>query len=133
MKPAWAIPLLVVAMLAPGAASVAAAEPQPTTAVAKLSWTDSDEDVDFFSGRLASPDNRCKRNRQLRLYRKVSGPDPLVKRGRSLNFSAGEFIIEVEDPGSGEYYVKVRPKQVGQATCQPAKSGVLFITDLEGV
>jgi hypothetical protein len=128
-----AIPLLAVALVAAGAASVAAAEQEVTTAVAKLSWTDSDGDFDFFDGKLASPDDRCKRNRQLRLYRRESGRDPLVERGRSLNFSAGEFIIEIEDPGSGDYYVKVRPKEVGNITCRRTKSGVLSITDLEGV
>lgn len=112
-------------MCASTAAAGAAIDTFPT-----LSWTDNDNGTDFFDGELQSAKAKCERDRRVTLFRKAHGGAEKVKRVTSED---GSFVIEIEDPGSGRYYVEVKRKRLASFTCDEAQTGKLTVTDLEGV
>ena len=123
MSRIWAIAALVCGVTAPGAA---AAETVPTD-ISSFSWTDADGSTDFFDGAIASQKATCVKRRRVVLYRKEAGPDARIAGGKTNRH--GVFRIEREDPGSGRYWAKVKIRR----SCEGAETGLLSVTDLEGV
>ena len=98
---------------------------------ATLSWTDEDGGVDHFDGALESEKRKCEKRRRVVLFRRVQGEDEKVERAESNR--EGSFLLEHEDPGSGRYFVKVNQERRGATLCGAVRTGLLEITDLEGV
>ena len=114
-----------------GAVSPATAGDTVSTSVASFSWTDADGYIDYFDGKVDSPKAKCAKHRRMVLYRKNPGPDP--RNAASNTDRKGRFRLEIEDPGSGRYWVKAKRKSRDGFTCELAESGLLSVTDLSGV
>lgn len=118
------------ALCALGVAPAAAGEPA-TTSVSSFSWSDEEAGTDFFDGAISSAETKCLKGRRVTLNRKEGGGHQRLKRVRTDG--DGEFLIEREDPGSGEYYVVVKRKQLEGVTCRTARTGSLIVSDLPDV
>jgi hypothetical protein len=125
--------LIIAALICVAAAAASSArggEPSVDT-FATFSWTDSDGDTDYFDGQLDSPKEKCVKRRRLVLLRRAQGDEVKVLRGKSDR--RGAFRLEREDPGSGRYFLQIKPDRRGETECGGGLSGPLEVTDLEGV
>jgi hypothetical protein len=130
-KRAVAAAVAAVCLTGLGAVPLAMAGDTVATSVESFSWTDADGDTDHFDGRISSDEKQCVKDRRVSLYRKESGRDPKI--AGATTDRHGEFAVEREDPGSGRYYLKVKRAEVGAITCKRAQTGLLQVTDLDGV
>ena len=76
------------------------------------------------TGTVRSPKDACEPKRALRIFYKQPGPDHLSGKGKSGPH--GDWEIEIFFVNPGEYYAKVKPKEIGSPghkyTCQGALS-----------
>jgi hypothetical protein len=68
-----------------------------------------------FSGRLASPQQKCLKGRDVKLFRKHSGEKDKV--GKDTSDSKGKFSIKLGGfpPKDGKYFAKAQEKRFGSS------------------
>jgi hypothetical protein len=69
---------------------------------------------DFFSGTINSAEAACVSQREVAVFRVRGDRETPDKRiGVGLSDKDGKWILFKEDPGSGKYYAKLKPLDVG--------------------
>jgi hypothetical protein len=79
-----------------------------------------------FRGRVTSPKPTCKPMRTIKVFRKTPGPDELITTdgtNTAGRWSTGPIVILLEQ----RYYAKVTPAEIAAGTCEPARSGTIFV------
>jgi hypothetical protein len=124
--------LVVVGITGLSVAVAPAGVSQFPTVFDKFKFKDDGDSKPQFSGKIASPEGKCVKRRDVKLFRKKDGNTKKV--GSDDTDGNGKFKVKLSDgpPKSGKYYAEVEKKRFGQSgdktTCKPTKSGKVEIS-----
>jgi hypothetical protein len=124
--------LIAVGLVALAGGVASAGVSQFPTVFDKFKYKNTSGDPPVFSGKIASPEDRCVKGRDVKLFRKRNGDSKKV--GKDSTDSKGKFKIKLDGdpPKNGKYYAEVEKKKFGQSgdktTCKPTKSGKVEIS-----
>jgi hypothetical protein len=124
--------LIVVGLVALAGGVASAGVSQFPTVFDKFKYKNDGNSKPEFSGKIASPEDKCVKGRDVKLFRKKNGDSKKI--GKDSSDGKGKFKIKLDDdpPKSGKYYAEVEQKKFGQSgdktTCKPTKSGKVEIS-----
>jgi hypothetical protein len=132
MRRAGATLLIAVGIGALAAGLASAGVSEFPTVFDKFKYTDDRGSKPQFSGKIASPEDRCVKRRDAKLFRKKDGDRKKV--GSDSTDGDGKFKFRLSDgpPKSGKYFAEADQKRFGdgedRTICREGKSGKIEIS-----